>query len=147
MGFFQMLKFWDVDAQIENTIEAVSSDFNFFKQGAPERDPHYWLGSAFGKRPGYRPGKNVGAVIPFTRTTIFSVLGDNAPLALAYYFLSQEMPHALPKFQKAWEEVMRPANDLISRRRFVRTWEMVNPWTRENIPLIREAVAEIERAG
>jgi hypothetical protein len=146
MGFLRILKFWDVDTVIESTIETVIKDFNRYKQKAPDRDPHYWLASAFSHRRGYRPGKDVGLIIPFTRTTIFSVLGDCAPLALAYYFLSLEMPHAVPKFEKKWEEVLQPANDLIARREFVKTWERVNSWTRENIPGMQEVIAEMEKA-
>ena len=146
MGFLRMLKFWDVDAVIEGTIKAVTKDFNNYKRKAPERDPHYWLASAFSNRRGYRPGKDVGPIIPFTRTTVFSVLGDCAPLALAYYFLSQEMRHAIPKFEKKWEEVLQPANDLIARREFLKTWERVNSWTRENVPGMQEAVAQTEKA-
>ena len=147
MGFLRMLKFWDTDAVIESTIEAVSNNFNHFRRKFPERDPHYWLASACGNRPGFQIGKNVGPVIPFTRTTVFSVLGDRAPLALAYYFLSQEMPQALPKFERIWEEVLQPANVLIEQHQFLSTWEKVNPWTRENIPAMREAVAEIDKAN
>lgn len=100
MGFLKRLMFWDVDAVIESTIEAVSNDYNYYKGQAPDRDPHCWLAAAFSNRPGYRPGKEVGPIIPFTRTTLFSVLGDSAALALAYFFLSQEMPHVVPKIEK-----------------------------------------------
>lgn len=56
------------------------------------------------------------------------------------------MPHAVPKFEKKWEEVLQPANNLIARREFLKTWEEVNPWTRENVPGMQEAVAQIEKA-
>jgi len=142
MGFLKRLKFWNIDAVIESTVEAVSNDYRYFKRQAPERDRHFWLAAAFMNRPGYRVGKDVGAIIPFTRTTLFSVLDDNcAALALAYFFLAQEMPHAIPKIGRRWEEIMQPANDLIARGDFVQKWEEINPWTANNIAGMREAVA------
>lgn len=148
MGFLKKLKFWDVDAVIESTLEAVSNDYHHYKRQAPERDRHFWLAAAFMNRPGYRVGKDVGAIIPFTRTSLFSVLeDDHAALALAYYFLSQEMPHVIPKVESRWEEIMRPAKDLIAQGKFVQKWEETNPWTAKNIPLMREAVRGIENEG
>jgi len=142
MGFLKRLKFWDTDALIESTVEAVSNAFYYYKRQTPERDRHFWLAAAFMNRPGYRVEKDVGAIIPFTRTSLFSVLDDDrATLALAYYFLSQEMPDVIPKIEKRWEEAMRPANDLITQGQFVHKWEETNPWTAENITGMREAVA------
>ncbi len=141
MGFLKKLKFWDADAVIESTLKAVSNDYNYCKKKSPERDRHFWLAAAFMNRPGYRVGKDVGAAIPFTRTSLFSVLADDhAPLALAYFFLSQEMPHVIPKIESRWEEILRPAKNLIAQGKFVQQWEETNPWTAKNIPLIREAI-------
>lgn len=148
MRFLKRLKFWDTNAVIESTVEAVSNDYSHYKKQAPERDRHFWLATAFMNRPGYRVGKDVGAIIPFTRTTLFSVLEeDRATLALAYFFLSQEMPHVIPKLESRWEEVMRPANDLIAQGKFLQKWEETNPWTAKNIAGMREAVYAIENEG
>jgi hypothetical protein len=148
MGFLRKLKCWDVDAVIESTTQAVSNDYTYYQRDAPERDRHFWLAAAFMNRPGYRVGKDVGAIIPFTRTTLFSVLDDeHAPIALAYYFLSQEMPHVVPKIESRWEEITRPAHGLITQREFRTAWEEANPWTAKNIPGMREAVCTIESEG
>lgn len=147
MGFWKSLMFWDTDAVIESTLEAVSNDYSSYEEQAPDRDPHFWLAAAFSNRPGYRPGKDVGEIVPFTRTTMFSVLGDKASVALGYYFLSQEMAHALPKFETKWTKILQPASDLVTQRRFLKTWEKLNPWTCKNIPLMREVVAQIEKGA
>ncbi len=148
MGFLKRLKFWNIDSVIESTVEAVTNDYHYYKRQAPERDRHFWLAAAFMNRPGYRVGKDVGAVIPFTRTTLFSVLDDDrAALALAYFFLSQEMPHVIPKIERRWEEIMQPSNDLIGQGKFVQKWGEINPWTAKNIPGMREAVAYSVEAG
>lgn len=149
MGFLRRLKFWDADAVIESTIESVSNNFYYYKKQAPERDRHFWLAAAFMNRPGYRIGKEVGGIIPFTRTALFSVLeDDHATLALAYFFLSQEVPHIIPKIEKRWEEIMQPANDLIAQGKFIQKWEEINPWTAKNIAGLREAVAySVENEG
>ena len=73
---------------------------------------------------------------------MYSVLGEDAPTGLAYYFLTQEMPAALPKFKAEMERVTAPALRLIRERQFIVQWEAVNPWTAANIPGIREVVAE-----
>jgi len=44
---------------------------------------------------------------------MYAVLGDDAPTGLAYYFLTQEMPAALPKFKAEMERVTVPALKLI----------------------------------
>jgi hypothetical protein len=148
MGFLKTLKFWDVDAVIESTLDTVSNDYTYYKKQAPERDRHFWLAATFMNRPGYRVGKDVGAIIPFTRTTLFSVLEDDrAALALAYYFLSQEMPHVIPKVERRWEETILPAKDLIAQSKFLRKWEETNPWTAKNVVGMREAVHAIENEG
>ena len=148
MGFFKGLKFWDANAVIDSTVESVSKDYSYYKSQAPERDPHFWLSAAFMNRPGYRVGKDVGAIIPFTRTTLYSVLDEeHAAVALAYYFLSQEMPHVIPKLQNRWEEIMRPAKDLIAQGNFLQKWEEINPWTAKNIAGLRESVSAIENKG
>lgn len=150
MGFLKKLKFWDVDAVIESTVEAVSNDYYYYyKKQSPERDRHFWLAAAFMNRPGYKVGKDVGGIIPFTRTSLYSVLeDDHAALALAYYFLSQEMPHAILKVESRWEEIIRPAKRLITQGVFAQKWEETNPWTANNIPLMREAVrADIQNEG
>ncbi len=78
----------------------------------------------------------------FTRTTLFSILEDNhAALALAYYFLTQEMPHVIPKIERRWKYIVQPANDLIAKGNFLQKWEQINPWTAKNIQGMREAVA------
>ena len=146
MGFLKRLKFWDANAVIDSTVEAVSNDYFYYKRQAPERDPHFWLSAAFMNRPGYRAGKNVGPIIPFARTTLFSVLQeDHAVLALAYYFLSQELPHVIQKLENQWEEIMCPANDLIAQGKFLQKWEETNPWTAKNIAGMRESVSAIEK--
>ena len=148
MGFFKRLKFWDANAVIDSTIEAVSNDYSYYKSQAPERDPHFWLSATFMNRPGYRAGKDIGPIIPFTRTTLYSVLDeDHAALALAYYFLSQEMPHVTPKLENRWEEIMRPAKDLITQGKFLQKWEEINPWTAKNIAGLRESVSAIANKG
>jgi hypothetical protein len=68
-------------------------------------------------------------------------------LALAYYFLSQEMPHVVPKLESRWEEIMRPAKELIAQSKFLKKWEETNPWTVKNVPGMREAVYAIENEG
>lgn len=144
MGFLKRLKFWDAEALIESTVEAVSNDFRHYKSQAPERDRHCWLAAAFSNRPGYQMGKDVGAIIPFTRTTLFSVLEDDeATLSLAYYFLSQETPHLVPKFERRWDDAMRPARDLINSGGLLQKWEETNPWTAQNIPGMSLAVSAI----
>ena len=85
MGFWKSLKFWDTQAVIETTIETTQILFREAKARHPERDCHAWLAFAFGARSGY---KNVAPLIRFTRTTLFSVLGEDAPIALAYFLLS-----------------------------------------------------------
>ncbi len=149
MGFLKKFKFWDLHAVIDTTVEAVSSDYYYYKKQAPERDRHVWLAAAFMNRPGHRVGEDVGAIIPFTRTTLFSVLeDDDAAMALAYFFLSQEMPHVMPKLESRWEEIMRPSLDLIAQGQFLQKWAEANPWTTKNIPGIEEAVAfAIENEG
>ena len=148
MDFFKRLKFWDANAVIDSTVEAVSKDYSYYKSQAPERDPHFWLSAAFMNRPGYRVGKDVGAIIPFTRTTLYSVLDEkHAAVALAYYFLSQEMPHVIPKLENRWEEIMRPAKDLIAQGNFLQKWEKINPWTAKNIAGLRESVSAIDNKG
>lgn len=148
MGFFKRLKFWDANAVIDSTVEAISNDYSYYKRQAPERDPHFWLSAAFMNRPGYSTGKDVGPIIPFTRTTLYSVLDeDHAALALAYYFLSQEVPHVIPKIENRWEEIMRPAKDLIAQGKFLQKWEETNPWTAKNIVGMRESVCAIENEG
>jgi hypothetical protein len=148
VGFLKRLKFWDANAVIDSTVEAVSNDYSYYKRQAPERDRHFWLAAAFINRPGYRAGKDVGTIIPFTRTTLFSVLEeDHAALALAYYFLSQELPHVIPKLENRWEGIMRPANDLIAQGKFLQKWEETNPWSAKNIAGMRESVYAIENEG
>lgn len=148
VGLFKRLRFWNADAVIESTVEAVSNDYYYYMRQAPERDRHFWLAAAFMNRPGYRVGKDVGAIIPFTRTTLFSVLEDDrAALALAYFFLSQEMPHVIAKLESRWEAIVRPATDLIAQGKFLGKWEETNPWTAKNIAGLREAVVAIENEG
>jgi len=145
MGFLKRLKFWDTNAVIDSTVEAVSKDYSYYKSQIPERDPHFWLAAAFMNRPGYRVGKNVGPIIPFTRTTLYSILDEkHAALALAYFFLSQEMPHVIPKLENRWEEIMRPAMELIAQGKFLQKWEEINPWTTKNIAGLRDSVSTIE---
>jgi hypothetical protein len=145
-GFLKPLRFWNTDAMIESTVEVVSKNYHYYMKEAPERDRHFWLAAVFMNRPGYRVGKNVGAIIPFTRTTLFSVLEDDqALLALAYFFLSQEMPHVLPKLEKRCEEILRPAKELIAQGKFLGRCEQTNPWTAKNVPGILEVVASIEK--
>jgi hypothetical protein len=96
-------------------------------------------------RPGYRVGQDVGALVPFTKTSLYSVLEDDrAAEALAYYFLSQETPHVAPKFETRWAAIMRPATDLVHRGRFAQKWEETNPWTAKSILGIREGVAALD---
>ncbi len=148
MGFLKRFKFWDTDAVVESTVEAVSKDYYHYKTQAPERDRHFWLAAAFMNRPGYRVGKDVGTIIPFTSTTLFSVLEDDyATLSLSYFFLSREMPQVVTKIEKRWEEIMNPANDLIAQGTFLKKWEEINPWTAKNIAGMREAVSAIENEG
>ena len=144
-GFLKRLKFWNASAVIESTVEAVSNDYSYYKSQAPERDCHFWLAAVFMNRPGYGVGKGVGAIIPFAKTTLFSVLNEeHAALALAYFFLSQEMPLALMKIGKQWEAIMRPANELIAQGNFLKKWEEINPWTAKNISGMRESVCAIQ---
>ena len=85
------------------------------------------------------------AIIPFTRTTLFSVLDDDhTAVAFAYFFLSQEMPHVTPKLESRWEEIIRPAIDLITQGKFLQKWEETNPWTAKNIAGMRESVYAID---
>ncbi len=138
MGFWKTLKFWDTQAIIETTIEDTQKTFREEKRKHPDRDPHAWLALTYGSRSGY----TADPLISFTRTTMYSVLGDDAPTGLAYYFVTQEMPAALPKFKAEMERVTAPALRLIRERQFIVQWEAVNPWTAANIPGIREVVAE-----
>jgi hypothetical protein len=73
---------------------------------------------------------------------MYSVLGEDAPTGLAYYFLTQENPAALPKFEAKMERVISPALRLIRERIFIVEWEALNPWTAANVPGMREVVAE-----
>jgi hypothetical protein len=138
MGFWKTLKFWDTQAIIETTIEDTQKTFREEKRKHPDRDPHAWLALTYGSRGGY----TADPLISFTRTMMYSVLGDDAPTGLAYYFVTQEMPAALPKFKAEMERVTAPALRLIRERQFIVQWEAVNPWTAANIPGIREVVAE-----
>ena len=138
MGFWKTLKFWDTEAIIETTIETTQKTFLEEKKKHPDRDPHAWLALTYGSRGGY----TADPLISFTRTTMYSVLGDDAPVGLAYYFLTQEMPAALPKFKAEMERVTAPALKLIRQSQFVVQWEALNPWTAANIPGIRKVVAE-----
>jgi len=141
MGFLKRLKFWNADAVIESTVKAVTKDYSHYKRQTPERDRHFWLAAAFRNRPGYGLGQDAGGIIPYTRTALFAVLAEeNAALALAYFFLSQEMPLGIMKIGKQWEAIMRPANELIAQGRFLRKWEETNPWTAGNIAGVRESV-------
>jgi len=138
MGFWKTLKFWDTQAVIETTIEATQETFRQEKPKHPDRDPHAWLALTYGSRGGY----TADPLISFTRTTMYSVLGDDAPTGLAYYFLTQEMPAALPKFKAEMERVTAPALKLVRQRQFVGQWEALNPWTAANVSGMREVVAE-----
>jgi hypothetical protein len=138
MGFWKTLKFWDTQAVIETTIETSQGTFREEKRKHPDRDPHAWLALTYGSRGGY----SADPLISFTRTTIYSVLGDDAPTGLAYYFLRQEMPAALPKFKAEMERVTAPALKLIRQGKFVVQWEALNPWTTANVPGMRKVVAE-----
>ena len=138
MGFWKTLKFWDTEAIIETTIETTQKTFLEEKKKHPDRYPHAWLALTYGSRGGY----TADPLISFTRTTMYSVLGDDAPVGLAYYFLTQEMPAALPKFKAEMERVTAPALKLIRQSQFVVQWEALNPWTAANIPGIRKVVAE-----
>ena len=142
MGFWKTLKFWDNQAIIETTIEETQKTFREEKRKHPDRDPHAWLALTYGSRGGY----TADPLISFTRTTMYSVLGDDAPVGLAYYFLTQEMPAALPKFKAEMERVTAPALKLIRQRQFVVQWEALNPWTAANVPGMREVVAESAEA-
>jgi hypothetical protein len=138
MGFWKTLKFWDTQANIETTIEDTQKTFRQEKRKHPDRDPHAWLALTYGARSGY----SADPLISFTRTMMYSVLADDAPTGLAYYFLTQEMPAALPKFKAEMERVTAPALKLIRQRQFLGQWEALNPWTAANAPGIREVVAE-----
>ncbi len=138
MGFWKTLKFWDTQAVIETTIETTQETFREEKRKHPDRDPHAWLALTYGSRGGYTSDP----LISFTRTAMYSVLGDDAPTGLAYYFLRQEMPAALPKFKAEMERVTAPALKLIHQRQFVAQWEALNPWTAANVPGMRKVVAE-----
>jgi hypothetical protein len=138
MGFWKTLKFWDTQAAIETTIETTQETFREEKRKHPDRDPHAWLALTYGSRGGYTSDP----LISFPRTAMYSVLGDDAPTGLAYYFLKQEMPAALPKFKAEMERVTAPALKLIRQRQFVGQWEALNPWTAANIPGMREVVAK-----
>jgi len=138
MGFWKTLKFWDNQAVIETTIETTQETFREEKRKHPDRDPHAWLALTYGSRGGYP----ADPLISFTRTLTYSVLGDDAPIGLAYHFLKQEMPAALPKFEAEMERVTAPALKLIRQRQFVGQWETLNPWTAANIPGMREVVAK-----
>lgn len=142
MGFWKSLKIWDTQAVIETTIETTQKSFLEAKRKFPDRDPHAWLALTFGSRSGYK----VAPLIMFTRTTMFSVLGDDAPAGLAYYFLTQEMPAALPRFAAEMDRVIGPALDLIRQGAFAERWELTNPWTAANIPGMREVVPESTEA-
>jgi hypothetical protein len=80
-----------------------------------------------------RGGYTADPLISFTRTMMYSVLGDDAPTGLAYYFLKQEMPAALPKFKAEMERLTAPALKLIRQSQFVAQWEALNPWTAANV--------------
>ena len=138
MSFWKRLKFWDTEAIFETTIEDTQETFRDEKRKHPDRDPHAWLALTYGSRGGY----SADPLISFTRTTMYSVLGDDAPTGLACYFLSQEMPAELPKFRAEMERVTAPAMNLIRQHQFLAQWEALNPWTAANVPGIREVVAE-----
>ena len=142
MGFWKTLKFWDTQAVIATTIETTEKTFREEKRKHPDRDPHAWLALTYGSRGGY----TADPLISFTRTMMYSVLGDDAPAGLAYYFLTQEMPAALPKFEAEMERVTAPALKLIRQRQFVGQWEALNPWTAANLPGMREVVAKSAEA-
>jgi len=145
MGFLKRLRFWNADAVIESTVNAVANDYASCRRQTPERDRHFWLAAAFRSRTGYGAGKDAVEIIPYTRTTLFSVLDeDKAALALAYFFLSQEMPLVIMKVGKQWEAIMRPANELIAQGRFLKTWAEINPWTARNIAGVRESVRALQ---
>ncbi len=139
MGFWKSLKFWDTQAVIESTIETTQILFREAKARYPDRDCHAWLAYAFGARAGYDKVVPLGT---FTRTTLFSVLEDDAPIALAYFLLSQEMPKASARFEERFGNVLRPALELVRQGKFLERWEQANPWTVGNIPAMREVVAE-----
>jgi hypothetical protein len=144
VDFLKRLKFWNAKAVIENTVEAVLNDYSYYKRQDPDRDRHFWLAAVFMNRPGYGDGKG-GTIIPFAETALFSVLNEeHAALALAYFFLSQEMPFAIMKIGKQWEAIMRPANELIAQGSFLKKWVEINPWTARNISGIRESVRAIQ---
>lgn len=142
MGFWKTLKFWDSQAIIETTIETTRKTFLEEKRKHPDRDPHAWLALTYGLRDGYA----ADPLISFTHTTIYSVLGDDAPIGLAYYFLSKEMPAAVPKFKAEMERLTAPAMKLIRQHQFVGQWEGLNPWTAANVSGIRKVVAETAEA-
>ena len=138
MSFWKRLKFWDTQAIFETMIEDTQETFHGEKRKHPDRDPHAWLALVYGSRSGY----TVDPLNPYTRTMMYSVLGDDAPTGLACYFLSQEMPAELPKFRAEMERVTAPAMNLIRQHQFLAQWEALNPWTAANVPGIREVVAE-----
>ena len=82
MGFFKSLKFWDANAVIDGTVEAVSKDYSYYKSQTPERDPHFWLSAAYMNRPGYRVGKDVGALFPLPKRLCIRCLMRNLRLRL-----------------------------------------------------------------
>jgi hypothetical protein len=140
--FGRTLKFWDTQTVIETTIETTENLFREAKILHPDRDCHAWLASAFGGRTGYK----VAPFAMFTQTTLFSVLENDAPIALAYFLLSQEMPAAATKFQERFGNVLQPALDLASQNKFFERWEQLNPWTATNVPGIREIVEEASQS-
>lgn len=145
MGFLKRLRFWNAKAVIESTVKSVLNDYSYFKSQTPERDRHFWLAAAFMNRPGYAAGKDGDAIIPFSRTALFSVLEEeHAALALAYFFLSHDMPLAIMKIGNHWEAIMRPANELIAQGKFFKKWAEKNPWTARNIAGVRESVRAVQ---
>jgi hypothetical protein len=141
-GFWKTLKFWDTSSVIHTTIETIQKTFREEKRKHPYRDPHAWLASTYGSRGGY----TAAHLIHFSRTMMYSVLGEDAPTGLAYYFLTQEYPAAVSKFEAKMERLIAPALRLIRERQFVVEWEALNPWTAGNVPEMRKVVAERVKA-
>jgi len=108
-----LLKFWDMDNVLECTVESALKNFHITKNATPERDCHYWLAATFAGRRGYRPGHDVGPIVPFTRTSMFSVLsGDSARVALGYFFFLNEIPGEALRVGKPLMQLVNPAVQL-----------------------------------
>jgi len=141
MSFLKSLKIWDTDIIVESTLKHVSKAYSRNKKKYVDCDCHFWLAAVFMNRSGYYSGLKSELTTPFSKTLLFSVLDeDRAIFGLGYFFLSQEMPHAISKLESQYRDAMRPADDLIAQSNFFQKWETTNPWTVNNIVGIREAV-------